>query len=84
MFPQALINLRVEDRDAVMNDAEVTSLLKKMEERLGRDGRILLRRSGTEPVVRVMTEAEDEALCHKCARELAELIRLRHGGEVTK
>ncbi|MBE6632849.1 MAG: phosphoglucosamine mutase [Ruminococcaceae bacterium] len=84
MYPQVLINLRVEDRDAVMRDTEVSALLKRIEERLGNQGRILLRRSGTEPVVRVMTEAESETLCRECAEELAELICRRYGGEVAK
>lgn len=73
-FPQVLINVRVEDKDAVMNNKKVTDAVKAAEEALGDEGRVLLRPSGTEPVVRVMVEASTEEAANKHARELANLI----------
>ena len=54
---------------------EVRELVKKINDRLGNDGRILLRESGTEPVVRVMAEAGDRATCEKLTDEVIACIR---------
>ncbi len=77
MFPQVLKNVRVKDKRAVREDAEVQALVKKITEELGNSGRILLRESGTEPVVRVMTEAATEALCESCVDRVVDLIHAR-------
>ncbi len=74
-FPQALINVRVTDKVAAQADADVQSAVKAVEERLGNSGRILLRASGTEPVVRVMVEAESEEVCNVYAQEVVEIIK---------
>ncbi len=74
-FPQALINVRVTDKVAAQEDEEVQAAVNAVAERLGNSGRILLRASGTEPVVRVMVEAESEALCRAYADEVAKLLR---------
>lgn len=58
MYPQVLENVRVADKKAAQADAEVRAAIKEVEEMLGDKGRILVRESGTEPVVRVMVEAE--------------------------
>ncbi len=77
MFPQVLQNVRVSDKAAVRSDTEVQKLLAEISEELGSSGRILLRESGTEPVVRVMAEAETEQLCERCVGRVVELIRAR-------
>ncbi len=74
IFPQVLINVRVNDKSAVLNDAQVRTAVEKAENILGETGRILVRKSGTEPVIRVMVEAEDEIVCRECAQSVADLI----------
>ena len=60
IYPQLLINVRVNDKDAVMNDEDVIAAAAEAERRLSGRGRLLLRESGTEPLIRVMAEAETE------------------------
>ena len=74
MYPQITKNLRVTDKEAVLNHPAVCAKLAECNARLGRDGRMLLRSSGTEPVVRIMVEAADEAACEAFAREMIDLI----------
>ncbi len=70
LYPQFTKNVRVKNKDAVMNDKNVLSALNEVERLIGGNGRALLRQSGTEPVIRVMIESETEQKC----RELAEII----------
>ena len=77
MFPQVLKNVRVKNKKAVREDAEVQALVAEIGKELGSNGRILLRESGTEPVVRVMAEASTEAICEKCVDRVVELIHQR-------
>ncbi len=77
MFPQVLKNIRVEDKAAVREDKEVQAKISEISEALGKSGRILLRESGTEPVIRVMVEAENLPLCEKYVDETIELIKAR-------
>lgn len=63
IFPQLMKNVKVNDKKAVKVDEVVTKAVKQVEQELGKNGRILLRESGTEPVVRVMVEAKTEELC---------------------
>lgn len=65
IYPQLLMNLRVTDKDLVLNHPEVIAAEKAVEEALGDNGRILVRASGTEPLLRVMVEAETQELCEK-------------------
>ena len=65
VYPQVLTNVRVTDKKAAQDDADVQAAVKKVTEKLGDTGRILVRESGTEPVVRVMVEAESEEICQK-------------------
>ncbi len=76
-YPQSLINVRVKDKERVQQDEEVLAAVKSVEERLGSSGRILLRASGTEPVVRVMVEAENQAICQAYAQEVAKVVEER-------
>lgn len=63
VYPQVLKNVRVTDKDAAMNDPDVKAAVDAVTENLGSQGRILLRKSGTEPVLRVMVEAPSKELC---------------------
>lgn len=65
IYPQVLKNVRVTDKDDTMNDEDVQSAVRQVSERLGSDGRILLRKSGTEPLLRVMVEAPALEVCEE-------------------
>ncbi len=74
-YPQLLTNVRVSDKKAILYDEEVISTIKKAEDILGSDGRILVRESGTEPVIRVMAEAKNKELCENCVCIIVEAIK---------
>lgn len=74
-YPQYLVNVAVSDKEAAVRNKSVLAAVEKVRERLGENGRILLRKSGTEPVVRVMAEAESESLCIECVETIADVIR---------
>ena len=73
-YPQILINVKVADKNVAMENEEVLAEVKKTEELLAGDGRVLVRKSGTEPLVRVMVEAKDNVTCREMAEHLAEFI----------
>ena len=75
MFPQELINLRLSAGFDALSDEKVLSEVKAVENELGTRGRVLLRKSGTEPVVRVMVEGEDREYVHRMAQRIADVIR---------
>ena len=75
MYPQVTVNLRVPDKDAVLKNSVVKEKLADCNARLGGDGRMLLRGSGTEPVVRVMVEAADRTICEAYIAEMVAVIR---------
>lgn len=75
IYPQLLINVRVSSKQAVMEDADVLAAAEKVSDELGEDGRILLRESGTEPLIRVMVEAKTDTLCKKCVDSVIQVIR---------
>ncbi len=75
VYPQVLLNIRVKDKESAQNDEDVITTVKNTEEKLGDRGRILVRASGTEPLVRIMVEAESEKLCKAYAKEVAEVLR---------
>ena len=77
MYPQVCENVRVPDKDAVMADEVVLARVKELSDELGGEGRILLRKSGTEPLVRVMVEAAERETCNRIALDIVELIRGR-------
>lgn len=74
-LPQTMINVRVPDPGKRASCTEVTSAISAMGERLNGRGRVLIRPSGTEPVIRVMVEGEDPAMVGAIAEELAEVVR---------
>ena len=77
VYPQVLKNVRVKDKQAAQDDPAVQEEAKKVAERLGNEGRILLRQSGTEPLVRVMVEAKDLETCQSCVDQVVKVIEQR-------
>ena len=77
MLPQVIKNVRVADKAAVRNDEAVQAEIARVSEQLGKTGRILLRESGTEPVIRVMVEASTVALCESYTEAVVQVIRDR-------
>ncbi|MDG6369666.1 phosphoglucosamine mutase [Glaesserella parasuis] len=75
LFPQVLINVRFAGGTNPLDSDEVKAVAKDVEQRLAGKGRILLRKSGTEPLIRVMVECEDGALAQSCAEEIAEAVK---------
>ena len=75
IYPQVLKNVRVADKPAARKDADVIAATEEVEKALGSDGRILLRESGTEPVIRVMVEAGTEELCHQYVDEVIDVLK---------
>ena len=75
IYPQLLENVRVASKPAAREDEDVKAAVKKVEEALGDEGRILLRESGTEPVIRVMVEAQTDELCKKYVDEVIDVIK---------
>jgi len=73
LFPQKIVNVRVRDKSRVMADERLEGLIAGAKERLG-EGRIVVRPSGTEPVIRVMVEGREEGLVQRVAEELARAI----------
>ena len=75
IYPQLLQNLRVTDKDVVLNHPDVKAAEKEVEEALGDNGRILVRASGTEPLLRVMVEAETQELCKKYVTKVIDAMK---------
>ncbi|MCT8674755.1 phosphoglucosamine mutase [Glaesserella parasuis] len=75
LFPQVLINVRFAGGANPLDSDEVKAVAKDVEQRLAGKGRILLRKSGTEPLIRVMVECEDGALAQSCAEEISEAVK---------
>lgn len=74
VYPQYTQNIRVKDKKSVMCNKDVLKAVKNVEEKIDSKGRVLLRESGTEPVVRVMVECESEELCREYAQTIADVI----------
>ena len=75
IYPQLLINVRVSDKALAQNDPDVQKAVKEVEEALGDEGRILVRESGTEPVIRVMVEAQSDEICHEYVLKVVNKIK---------
>ena len=73
-YPQVLKNVRVKSKPDAQNDADVQAAVAKVSEELGDTGRILVRESGTEPVIRVMVEAESDEICEKYVDQVIKVI----------
>lgn len=81
IFPQVLVNVRVRSKSGAMSDADVLAEVDRVAAELGDGGRILYRESGTEPLVRVMVEAETDELCRKYADRVVGVIKAKGYGE---
>ncbi|MBO7473945.1 MAG: phosphoglucosamine mutase [Ruminococcus sp.] len=77
VYPQVLENVKVKDKAAAQADSDVRAEVDKVAAELGDSGRILVRESGTEPLVRVMVEAEDEAVCRSCVDRVVDVIKAK-------
>lgn len=75
IYPQVLVNVRVKDKKVAQDDPDVQIAVKAAADALGTSGRILVRESGTEPLVRVMVEAESEEICRKYVDSVVKVIR---------
>ena len=73
-LPQVLVNVRVRERRAIKDLPEVDKLISDVEQRLGDSGRVLIRYSGTEPLMRIMLEGQDQAEITGMANEIASLV----------
>lgn len=80
-FPQELVNVRVTDKYNVVNNSKVAEIIEEVETEMNGEGRILVRASGTEPLVRVMVEAATEELAQKYASDIAEVVKAEMGLE---
>ena len=78
IFPQILINVSVTDKNLAMSDEEVLAEAAAVEKELGDTGRLLLRQSGTENLVRVMVEAETDEICKAMAERVVEKIKAKY------
>jgi phosphoglucosamine mutase len=77
IYPQLLVNVRVASKPLARQDEEVVEIVAKAEAELGSEGRILLRESGTEPVLRVMVEAKSDEICKKYVESVVEVLNRR-------
>lgn len=75
IYPQVLINVRVKDKNTVLDNTNVKENIEKIENKLGNSGRVLVRKSGTEPLIRVMVEAETEEVANESASEIVITIK---------
>ena len=74
-YPQVLKNLRVEDKMAMMTNVSILDEIVSIEKQMDGKGRVLVRPSGTEPLVRVMVEAETETLCEEYVNRLLSVVK---------
>lgn len=75
IYPSVLKNVTVTDLDAVMADADVQRSVNSVREKLGTHGKVLLRKSGTEPLIRILVESEEECDCNTFIKEILEAIK---------
>ena len=80
-FPQLLVNVKVRDKQAVMENQVVKAVIQEVEQEMNGNGRILVRPSGTEPLVRVMAEAQTEEECRRYVEKIAGVIQTEMGLE---
>ena len=74
IYPQVLKNVPVTDKQKVLNDMNVKNKINEIENKLGNDGRVLVRPSGTEMIIRVMVEAKTEEECEKYVNQITDEI----------
>lgn len=79
VYPQKLVNVSVANKEAVLDDEEVKETIQKVEEKMAGNGRVLVRPSGTEPLLRVMVEAPSDELVDKYCEPIVEIIQRKFG-----
>ena len=77
IYPQVLVNVRVQDKAVAQADPDVQAAVQKVADELGDTGRILVRESGTEPLIRVMVEAETHDICQKYVDDVVNVMKKR-------
>lgn len=80
IFPQKLVNVKVKDKLAFREDSVIAEFIANQSKKLGKDGRILVRESGTEPVIRVMSEAKTNELCEEAVNQI--IAKIKEQGHV--
>lgn len=75
IYPQVLKNVKVKDKKAAKDDVKVCEAVERITNELGNEGRILVRESGTEMLIRVMVEAKSDELCHQYVDEVVEILK---------
>lgn len=75
IYPQLLVNQRVKDKKIVLNDEDIKNKIKQIKDDLKDDGQVLVRASGTEPLIRVMVEAKSDELCHNYVYQIIDLFK---------
>ena len=77
VYPQLLVNVKVKDKKVVLEDKDILAKIVEIKDLLKDNGQILVRASGTEPLVRVMAEAENDLLCHSYVYEIVNMIKAK-------
>lgn len=75
LFPQVLVNLKVDDKQTVLGDEDIAACINNIQKKLGKNGRVLVRASGTEPLIRIMIEAETKDVCDRFAEQIVTKIK---------
>ena len=81
IYPQKLVNVRVTDKNAVTDNARVAEVIAEVEKEMAGNGRVLVRPSGTEPLVRVMVEAPSEEDCVRLVQRIVDVVQEEMGTE---
>ncbi|MPM57177.1 Phosphoglucosamine mutase [bioreactor metagenome] len=79
LYPQELVNVRVSEKDGVMEIPAVKAVIEEVESEMAGKGRILVRPSGTEPLLRVMAEAETDEKCHDYVMRIVNVVKAEIG-----
>ena len=78
-YPQELVNIRVSNKETAMEVPAIKKIIEEVEQEMNGDGRILVRPSGTEPLIRVMVEAPTDELCHNYVHRIADVVKQEIG-----
>jgi len=78
-YPQLLVNVKVASKDGWQENTAIQAAIEKGNEELGENGRILVRSSGTEPLIRVMAEGPDQVELERICRSIADIVRQEQG-----
>ena len=79
IYPQLLVNVEVKDKQSVLDDKEIQAIIEEVNQNLEGNGRLLVRPSGTEPLLRVMAEAETDEICAEEVNKVASIIKEKYG-----